>query len=1180
MSTYVMPSGAIKCTLPATTGNVDTLPFYINGSGLPAAFWSASGVYRSDGKDIVITSTTGDVLPMELLEFNKASGIFRAWAKAPSVIANTPYEFLIQYGSGIYVEEPSSSVWNNVFGSVDSVAVYHFDETDSYWPTDPYAFGPSNGATAGFSQAVKTNFLLDSSKYVNNGSVLVRAYYGTGSFGGKRWDWREHPETASTLISTSPYGRGRDGQGVYDQGMIPLLNDAPQLSFPDNNNGNPVTMTWVVKYGSRVRLITKNGVDTISSQTNYGEYDVTIDNTNLYVRLGKPEGSTSIIYIEVANSVPLNAWNIVSVSYDGSRTVQGVKIYVNGQEKTITNSSFDVNTYEPMTDRGRNCSLFHTVGMGSPGVYGADPGNVEFDEFFIFPKVLTSSETSAFHNYLVTGLSYTSATVATPVTPSTMRPVFTTQPASVGKNVGDFHTFTAVASGIGNINYQWFKDNVYIEDQIDTDYFIPYISTNSSGVYKVSATNEYGTTYSNNATLSILGPGDGIVRYSGSTHRASGVIPHAWVQQNDVNVPVPISLTTMDPTFWNNTYRIDGKDIVITSVDGVPYEREMVEFNKTSKKCLMWVKFPSLSSSVDTPYLIQYGSSTLNYPNSKTVWSNNYSGGYNHRVVLHYQANGLDSSPYGNNAIGRINHQAPTQSDVPMLFVNGTTDIPTGGDNIGMGWAQNRWTVPGYGFAYIPDNPSLSFATASGDLPMTIRTWMWVRGPSPDTIGPAGKWDCGSLPNTNPTTQYSAFTWTDLPIMCKGNNSIDGEYFFGTVGDRLTFYTVDSRASLGINPLNWAARGAMSSTEFQNVAQGTVCFAATYNGTPTASGYKLYNGGEPVAATTFSGNYGSGNYTAMKDYTYQLELGRAVYADLPNVYNYAWDVIWDETFILQGEMSANQLKTQYNLEYGYNDHTFTTPAPFNTSGYIPPNVETAPSIVVGPSDVTAFLNQSAYFSVNAVGTAPLQYLWKHNGEIISGANSYLYGIDNVQAANAGLYEVGVYNSFGIVYDSATLTVVTGSGIVPNPSGSVPPSSGVVPSGEIPSGSGVIPPDIIYTPVSDYRFIEKSYQGYKAVDAPAIFNLNIGNLYYDSTHEDKVYFGNTSGVKKHQYLWIGGLNSSVYNNLSLSLDRENWDRYVEFDIENNEMKSIYMKYAVEDNPTLGYGTLVIKVAEHG
>lgn len=89
-------------------------------------------------------------------------------------------------------------------------------------------------------------------------------------------------------------------------------------------------------------------------------------------------------------------------------------------------------------------------------------------------------------------------------------------------------------------------------------------------------------------------------------------------------------------------------------------------------------------------------------------------------------------------------------------------------------------------------------------------------------------------------------------------------------------------------------------------------------------------------------------------------------------------------------------------------------------------VPTAPSIRAAPASATVTFGESAAFTVDALGTAPLNYQWQENGRSIPGANSASYVTPPTTAAdNGATFAVTVANAYGSTTSGpAVLTVDT------------------------------------------------------------------------------------------------------------------------------------------------------------
>ena len=90
---------------------------------------------------------------------------------------------------------------------------------------------------------------------------------------------------------------------------------------------------------------------------------------------------------------------------------------------------------------------------------------------------------------------------------------------------------------------------------------------------------------------------------------------------------------------------------------------------------------------------------------------------------------------------------------------------------------------------------------------------------------------------------------------------------------------------------------------------------------------------------------------------------------------------------------------------------------------------TAPSISTDPQDQSAFVGQSATFSVLAAGTAPLSYQWYYNTDsVLTNATGSTLTLTNLQLSDSGGYSVLVSNDFGSVTSAVAQLSVT----IPDP----------------------------------------------------------------------------------------------------------------------------------------------------
>jgi len=102
--------------------------------------------------------------------------------------------------------------------------------------------------------------------------------------------------------------------------------------------------------------------------------------------------------------------------------------------------------------------------------------------------------------------SVTSNPFVVTVSPNPYSPIITSQPASILVGTGGSATFnvsaTAYAGG-NSLSYQWYKDGVTIPGATSSSYTIASAGAGNAGDYTVKITNNYSSTTSNVATLSI-----------------------------------------------------------------------------------------------------------------------------------------------------------------------------------------------------------------------------------------------------------------------------------------------------------------------------------------------------------------------------------------------------------------------------------------------------------------------------------------------------------------------------------------------------------------------------------------------------------------------------------------------------------------------------------------------------
>jgi uncharacterized protein YdaL len=105
--------------------------------------------------------------------------------------------------------------------------------------------------------------------------------------------------------------------------------------------------------------------------------------------------------------------------------------------------------------------------------------------------------------------------------------------------------------------------------------------------------------------------------------------------------------------------------------------------------------------------------------------------------------------------------------------------------------------------------------------------------------------------------------------------------------------------------------------------------------------------------------------------------------------------------------------------------------------FVPVSDTVAPTIFAEPQSQVATLGAAMAFHVQAVGTGPLRYQWRRDGQSLAGATNCSLTLSNLHPVHAGAYSVEVSNSFGATISvDATLTILASPLRIQNTNGIV------------------------------------------------------------------------------------------------------------------------------------------------
>ena len=138
-------------------------------------------------------------------------------------------------------------------------------------------------------------------------------------------------------------------------------------------------------------------------------------------------------------------------------------------------------------------------------------------------------------------------------------------------------------------------------------------------------------------------------------------IDHTKIDEDLTDFPVMINLNPLGDVWTEITTDGDRKKLKVKHIDGTEYYVEIEYFDTTTKKGLLWVKIPSISSTVDTEFILEVG---ILYDNTtyvsdsggiaaQSVWDSNFVLVYHMNQapggsdsIIDSTVNGNDGTPY------------------------------------------------------------------------------------------------------------------------------------------------------------------------------------------------------------------------------------------------------------------------------------------------------------------------------------------------------------------------------------------------------------------------------------------------------------------------------------------------------------------------------------------------------
>ena len=152
----------------------------------------------------------------------------------------------------------------------------------------------------------------------------------------------------------------------------------------------------------------------------------------------------------------------------------------------------------------------------------------------------------------------------------------------------------------------------------------------------------------------------------------------------------------------------------------------------------------------------------------------------------------------------------------------------------------------------------------------------------------------------------------------------------------------------------------------------------------------------------------------------------------------------------------------------------------------------APALLSQPAEQASQVGGTASFSVNATGSQPLFYQWRHQGNDLFARTNSILSLTNVQLSDAGQYSVRVWNSAGSIASSNALLTVQ-----PAPANCSPTAPGLVSwwpgDGDatdiIDGNSGTVGPGVTFVPGKVQKAFSFNSSGAR-VTLPTATNLQL------------------------------------------------------------------------------------------
>lgn len=157
---------------------------------------------------------------------------------------------------------------------------------------------------------------------------------------------------------------------------------------------------------------------------------------------------------------------------------------------------------------GTNWTLLGKAQGSEPISYSWQHNGVELDGIYQPSLMLTNVKITDAGNYSLVAFNVygSSTSLVASITVTAAPPVFVQQPSSVSVLAGSSNTFNSLAAGSNPLQYQWYFQGIALSNQTNRTLTLNPVSIGNAGAYFAVAVNQFGTTTSSVAQLTVNQP--------------------------------------------------------------------------------------------------------------------------------------------------------------------------------------------------------------------------------------------------------------------------------------------------------------------------------------------------------------------------------------------------------------------------------------------------------------------------------------------------------------------------------------------------------------------------------------------------------------------------------------------------------------------------------------------------